>query len=157
MTSVLRSYYTWRAVEGQDQSWELLPMGLWTWAEIAVGIIVGCLPTLPRFFQHIGTKVHRNTHGPGTGGASSAVAVSPNANVLVSVKRSFAKYGAGRTVTDSWNDSYMPRTQHLDEYLVLDEFDAAPLQEHYPNASAGQPGQGIATAREDLEYAQGKN
>ena len=28
-------------------------------AELGIGIIVSCLPVLPRFFQHIGPKLHR--------------------------------------------------------------------------------------------------
>ena len=34
-------------------------MGLWTLAEVAAGVIVSCLPVLPRFFQDIVPKIHR--------------------------------------------------------------------------------------------------
>ena len=132
-------------------------MGLWTWAELSIGIIVGCLPTLPRFVQHIGTKINLKLFGSGTGCAASAVALPPRANVLTSVRIPFGKYGVGLSITDSWNDPDTPRTQHREEYLVLDEFDAMPLQEEALNTPTGWPGQDTATAREDLEYAQKKN
>ena len=132
-------------------------MALWTWAELAIGIIVGCLPTLPKFIQHIGTKYHLKFSGSGTGRAASAVALPPKANVLPSVRRLFGKYGVGQSITDSWNDPDMPRSQYREEYLVLDEFDATPLPAAALNRPTRWPGKAIATAREDLEYAQEKN
>ena len=75
-------------------------MALWTWAELSIGIIVGCLPTLPRFSQHIGTKIRLKLCGSGTGLAASAAALPPKANVLASIKRLFGKYGFRRSVTD---------------------------------------------------------
>ena len=155
-TSVLRTYYTWRVVASHDTSWELLPMELWTWAELSIGIIVGCLPALPKFFRHIGTKIHLKLRGSGTERAASVAAHPPKANFLASVKRPFGKYGVGRSVTDSWNDPYIPRSQHREEYVVLDEFDATPLQEEPLNAPTEWPGHGIATIRRDLENAQEK-
>ena len=156
VTSVLRTYYTWRVVESHDINWELLPMALSTWAELSIGIIVGCLPTLPKFIQHIGTKFNSKLSGSGTGRAASAVALPQKADVLVSVRRQFGKYGVGRSITDSLNDSGTPRAQHR-EYLVLDEFGTTPPQEDSLDMQTGWPGLDIATAREDLEYAQGKN
>ena len=32
-------------------------MGLWSAAEFSTGIIISCLPVIPRFFQHIGPKL----------------------------------------------------------------------------------------------------
>ena len=157
VTSVLRTYYTWRVVESHDINWELLPMGLWTWAEISIRIIVGCLPTLPRFIQHIRTKIDLKLSGSGPGRAASAVALPPKANVLASIRRHFGKYGVGRSITDSWNDPDMPRSQYREDYLILDNFDATPLQKEHLNTLTGRPGQHMATAREDLEYAQEKN
>ena len=111
VTSVLRTYYTWRVVESHDINWDLIPMGLWTWAEISIGIIVGCLPTFPKFFQHIGTMYHSKHSGSGTGRAANAVALSPMANALASVRRPFGKYGVGRSIiTDSWNDPEISRS-----------------------------------------------
>ena len=153
----MRTYYTWRVVESQDTNWDLLPMALWTWAELSIGIIVGCLPTLPRFIQHIGTKIRVNFSGSGTGRGAGAAALPLKANVLASIRRPFGKYGIGPSITDSWNDPDMPRAQFREEYLVLDGFDKPSLKEEPRNTPSGWPGQDSATAREDLEYAQEKN
>ena len=132
-------------------------MALSTWAELSIGIIVGCLPTFPKFFQHIGNKYHLKHSGSATGRAVNAVPLSPIANILASVRRPFGKYGVGRSTTDSWNDPDMVHFQHREEYLVLDGFAATPLQAESLNRPTGWPGQDIATAREDLEYAQEKH
>lgn len=152
VTSILRSYYTWRVVETRDTSWELLFMGLWTWAELSTGIIVGCLPALPRFFQHIGPKIYQSRTRSGR--ESSAAPDTPNGNVLAKVKRPFAKYGAGPSVFDSWNDPYSTNAQLHDEYLSLDGIDVS-LSQGF-SEPAGYSGQGIATARNDLEYGEPK-
>ena len=56
ITSIVRTYYTSRSETG-DVSYKLVIMGLWTWAEVTIGILVACLPIAPRFFQHFGPKV----------------------------------------------------------------------------------------------------
>ena len=152
VTSILRSYYTWRVVETHDTSWELLLMGLWTWAELSTGIIVGCLPALPRFFQHIGPKLYQSRNGSGR--ESSAATDTPNEIVLAKVKRPFAKYGAGPSVFHSWNDPYSTNAQLHDQYLSLDGNDISLSQAF--SGSAGCSGQGIATARNDLEYGESR-
>ena len=151
VTSILRSYYTWRTVESLDTSWELLPMGLWTWAELSIGIIVVCLPVFPKFFNHIGTKVHRGTSGSGPARESSAAAKSPKVDLLSRVKSPFA------SGSNSWNGQYGPRAQLHDEYVSFDGFDTLPPHVKAFDTPTGWPGQGIATVREDLENAQQRN
>lgn len=34
-------------------------MGFWTWAEVTIGIIVSCLPVMPRFFRHCAPKASK--------------------------------------------------------------------------------------------------
>ncbi|KAL8819728.1 MAG: hypothetical protein Q9223_001916 [Gallowayella weberi] len=46
------------AVFGTGFCYNITIMGIWTWAEITAGILVSCLPVMPRFFQHIGPKVY---------------------------------------------------------------------------------------------------
>ena len=155
VTSILRSYYTWQTVESHDTSWELIPMGLWTWAEVSTGIIVGCLPTMPKFFQHIGSKVHRSTSENKDGLKSSAATNAPRLNVIARAKRPFAKYGVGSTVFDGWNDSHTSPDQSHNEYVVLDDaFDGSLPGVTTPCAPMVWPDQNIATARDDLEYKQ---
>lgn len=154
MTSILRSYYTWQTVETLDTSWDLLPMGLWTWAELSIGIIVGCLPALPKFFQHVGPKIYRSLSGTGPGRGSSAAPNAPKLNVLAKVKRPFAKYEVGLSVSDSWNDASNSRAH--DEYFILGEVDASLPQATTLSTPILCPGQDIATARDDLEYGECK-
>lgn len=57
VTSIVRLYYAVRALETGDITYNIAMMGLWTHAEIAVGIICSCLPVLPIFFQTIWPKI----------------------------------------------------------------------------------------------------
>ena len=74
VTSILRTYYTWKVVKGSDVSYNIIVMGLWTLAEIATGIIVSCLPVLPRFFRHAGPKVLQAFSVPTKSSSSSGCA-----------------------------------------------------------------------------------
>ena len=152
IASILRTYYTWQTVEARDTSWELLPMGYWTWTELSIGIIVGCLPTMPKFFQHIGPKLRRRVLGTGPENGSSAEADTPKVNVLAKFQRPFAKYGVGMSVADSRNESYITCAQPRSEYLILDEFDPSPRQKSGASESTEYQGKAIATVREDLEF-----
>ena len=59
ITSILRTYYTWKVDSQPDVSYSIVGLGLWTLAEVATGVIVSCLPVLPKFFQDIGPKIYR--------------------------------------------------------------------------------------------------
>ena len=128
-------------------------MGYWTWAELAIGIIVGCLPTMPKFFQHLGHKVHRSTHRGAVSEreASPTATDTPKGNVFARAKGSFAKYGVAMSVSRVGTyDSYSPRAQ---QYLTLDEFDPPLLPERTVDAPPiGPPCQNLATPRGGLEY-----
>ncbi len=32
-------------------------MGFWSYAELATGVIISCLPVIPKFFQHVGPRI----------------------------------------------------------------------------------------------------
>lgn len=57
VTSIVRLYYAIRALETGDITYNIAMMGLWTHAEVAVGIICSCLPVLPIFFQTVWPKI----------------------------------------------------------------------------------------------------
>ena len=59
ITSVLRTYYTWKIVQSPDISYNMVPMGMWTYAELSTGIVISCLPVIPKFFQYIGPQLSR--------------------------------------------------------------------------------------------------
>ena len=152
VASILRTYHTWRALEHYDKSWNLGFLELWSWAELSIGIIVGCLPSLPKFFRHVGPKFHR-VCGTRSGHESSAVPHPPRPDTLHRVKRPFAKYGFGPSVSDPLDDPNIQGPHLHDKYFILDEFDASPPREMNLSATVGQPG-GTATARDALEYRQ---
>ena len=57
--SVIRTYYIWTVLNRLDVSNDLIGLSLLSYAEVAIGVIVSCAPTLPRFFQHVRPKVLR--------------------------------------------------------------------------------------------------
>ena len=44
-------------VTSPDITYLVVPMGLWSFAELATGVIISCLPVIPRFFQHVGPRI----------------------------------------------------------------------------------------------------
>ena len=58
ITSILRAYYAAKTTQSHDISYNLGKMSLWSYAEVAIGTMVCCLPTLPKFFRHFGPKLY---------------------------------------------------------------------------------------------------
>lgn len=58
ITSIMRTYYTWELALSPDVTHNLALMDLWTYAEIAIGIIISCTPIFPRFYQKFGPKIY---------------------------------------------------------------------------------------------------
>ena len=54
----MRTYYNWQLYQSSDLKWYIAKVGLWTWAEIGIGILISCLPVSLRFFQHVKVKVY---------------------------------------------------------------------------------------------------
>lgn len=54
----MRTYYTWELGLSQDVTYNLGLMGLWTYAEISIGIVISCTPIFPRFYQEFGPKIY---------------------------------------------------------------------------------------------------
>ncbi|KAL6715498.1 hypothetical protein ACLMJK_006459 [Lecanora helva] len=57
VASIIRTYYSWKIVQNEDWSYNMGIIGLWTYAEIAIGVSVSCLPGLPKFFRHYGPRM----------------------------------------------------------------------------------------------------
>lgn len=53
ITSILRLYYTIRLAQTGDVTYNLAFMGLWTYAELSMGVVCACLPATPRFFKEV--------------------------------------------------------------------------------------------------------
>ena len=46
-------------MDSLDASYDLMLMGLWTWAEITTGMLISCLPVMPKFMQNVRPKISR--------------------------------------------------------------------------------------------------
>ncbi|KAL8724487.1 MAG: hypothetical protein Q9166_007921 [cf. Caloplaca sp. 2 TL-2023] len=57
MTSIIRLYYAIRLGQTGDITWNIALMGFWTYAELSVGVVCGCLPLSPKFFHTVKQKV----------------------------------------------------------------------------------------------------
>lgn len=102
-------------------------------AESAIGIIVGCLTIVPKFFQHASVKLSKallfaSKSTIKKGQESKGISNAPRAKALTNIKRSFPKYKAGLDVTESWSDLHHSRVEYHREYLTLTEFDASSRQ-----------------------------
>lgn len=63
ITSVLRLILSIRLKNSGDVTYNIALMGFWTYAELATGIICGCLPTLPKFFNLLSQKMSATSMG----------------------------------------------------------------------------------------------
>ena len=57
----------------------MVQMGLWTYAELATGVIVSCLPVIPKFFQHVGPRISATIYSQGKFSGDYKRQLSPRA------------------------------------------------------------------------------
>ena len=57
----------------------MVQMGLWTYAELAAGVIISCLPVIPRFFQYVGPKISATIFSEATLSGDHTQQLSPRA------------------------------------------------------------------------------
>ena len=130
MTSIARVFYTWKFANDADVSYNAGVMSLWAEAEMVIGIVVSCMPVLPRFFQAIAPNLHAVSalgarartavdHRPASSGASDTTPISM-------YDRPFFRPHGVDSSSKSWNDVYDPQTELRREYISLKEFDSAP-------------------------------
>jgi hypothetical protein len=53
-----------RTLNNPDISFSLVPVSLWAVAEVSAGLVVGCLPLLPRFFGHRNVRTRLQASEP---------------------------------------------------------------------------------------------
>ncbi|KAK1148134.1 hypothetical protein N8T08_010773 [Aspergillus melleus] len=63
VSSVVRLAYTVHLYQTDNKSYYSYLAGVWTLPELASGIIVACLPVIPRFIQHL--PIHTSIHDTG--------------------------------------------------------------------------------------------
>lgn len=64
ITSVMRLAESIRSLNNQDISVSLVPISLWALAEVSAGLVVSCLPFLPRFFGHRNARTRVQASAP---------------------------------------------------------------------------------------------
>ena len=149
MTSIIRAYYTWVIAHDTDLSYRWVVLCFCAQIELAIGIIVGSLPVMPKFFQHASFKVSKalsfgSKFAIKSGQDSKGTTKVPKADAMASIKRAFVKYKAGSDVTGSWADLHHPRAEHHGEYLTLTEIELSSLQAT-DSLQSQAPGGGTAT------------
>ena len=131
-------------------------MGLWGWAELTIGIIVGCLPVMPKLFQHIGAKISSSfSFKYGISAAHGLIKTNepPNADAFTKVQRPFANH-VGSSVSESSTDMYIAFARLHGEYPTADEYDLQSLSAIAKDEPIRPPRVVIATRRDDLEYGE---
>ena len=139
-------------VKTPDVSYYMVPMGLWTIAEVSIGIIVSCLPVLPKFFQHVGPKVYKTfSFGSKSGTASEQ---KPKFRATISRLKThstwehpLARSGGKNDVSNTWIDSYSVDAQPNGEYITLDD---QPTDRRILDGTSTEM---LSTRRDDLEQA----
>ena len=143
VTSILRTSYAWQITQSRDSSYNVARMSLWTHAEIAIGIIVNCVPVLPRFFHHFSPKVRATFASKSKPGCSSssnlrqARSLPPppppfgiekpqdsTKSSSSSSERLFQRGGEGgeTCVSETWSEAFHPSTVSVkSEHVTLED------------------------------------
>ena len=128
MTSVVRTYYSYQVPKSSDRSYNLELEGLWAWAELTIGIIVGCLPVTPKFFQHVGPKVLNVIAFVSESDVQSDMSPTydskttdeiPKTYSSTKSQRPLARYNVGSNISKAPTDTYYPQTQLDSDHLHL--------------------------------------
>ena len=125
-------------------------VGIWAWAEMAVGIIVSCLPIMPKFFQHFSPRVRRLLSLPiGTADCGGATGESYPSHKH---QNPFSRRGGRTRIPDVVDESF--------DLALRDKTQGATVKEYSitsPVDTVFTPEGRTATKREDLEIGRGGN
>lgn len=138
----------------------MVPMGMWTYAELSIGIVISCLPVIPKFFQHIGPKVSSaltlRSKSRGNRFGNESASSSPSDKVraksklkLPSIKDAFTSVESN-TEKDNDNEIYSQHRLPKREYVQLHETMAIPKRDA-TRELIQMPAAKLATRRDDLE------
>ena len=158
MTSILRTYYIWETIKSPDYSYNLFSVGVWSNAEIAIGIIVSCLPVFPKFFRHIGPKIHATFTIESLSGTLYRHKMWYTGNNTDKTHSSFGngrpsfKRSGHKSIQRTWNGSNHSKAELKGQFIALDESEM--LQPKFSALGGFTPtlANGPATIRGDLEY-----
>ena len=152
--SIVRTYYGWQLAASPDTSYILAKYGLCSDVELSVGVLIGCFPIMPKFFQHIGPKItealtFRSKAATKDGDNLDPISILPETHALNKTKNSFAKYKAGSSVLESCTDPY---AQFQGEHYSWNESAASQSQAATSFAPVPVPCAEVVTKRHDLEH-----
>ena len=153
ISSILRTYYTWKITESPDISYNMVLMGLWTAAELATGFIISCLPVIPKFFQHMWPKVSRTLSVMSKPRKDSGIAsapVVPTEELQGSSKLKLPKIKNTLASVLSHTGKEDNQTRPEGEYALLAESTGVPRRDAVKELSQ-MPAARLATRRDDLE------
>ncbi|MCJ1449718.1 hypothetical protein MMC28_000046 [Mycoblastus sanguinarius] len=155
LTSILRTYYTWRVVESPDISYNIIIMGIWAYVEVTIGIIISCLPILPRFVQHFGPRIHgrffrKSKSWSSFGNRTGSSIIRERAETSAKIKKPTTRIG-DTLLSDHWDHPYHPSAEIEGEYITLDDYDKMPPRKGATSESTPKMAKGTATRREGLE------
>lgn len=150
--SVMRTYYSWRFVESLDKSYLSGPFGIWCAAELSVGIIVGCLPVMPKFYQHIAPKVMLSLQSESASNPDHDLrnrSKTFTTSTLTKSKSFFFKHSSGLSTSELNNN---PHSQLHGEYYTMNYFEEFQRQAKIVCGLTQVPEVEIATRRDDFKY-----
>ena len=168
VASILRTIYSWKVYKKEDSSRNLGILGMWAHAEIAIGIIVSCMPVLPKFFQHFAPIIRHSLSYVSKAGSK----VKPRSLFSGSTARekqsskgsdTFASRSTVRGDRDSWINHISLKTLTTGDYITLDDYDIPPqvppkahqVDKAVEPQKTGRQTLGVATLRDDLEMGHG--
>lgn len=170
VTSVLRTYYTWKTVQSPDKSYNIVPMGLWVCAELSAGICISCLPVTPKLLKHIGPKLSSaltTLKSRSTKASADSGSVSP-AKLKSSQRAEGEKLkhpGFNLTLTSLFSSGAKKEDDHelydqqsvpKREYALLHEESEISMRDDTPGELSQVPPVNLSTMRDDLERGFGR-
>ncbi|KAL9131152.1 MAG: hypothetical protein Q9217_000853 [Psora testacea] len=129
ITSILRTYYTFKIIQSPDVGHNVIVMGLWIWAEITCGIVIACLPTMPRFFRDTTSKIHgiySSSTRSGTRSKSqfrSLDSAKKNVRNISPSDQHLKKSSSHRRNSDAWSEAHEHPAFRTTQDLPMDEFE----------------------------------
>ena len=142
-----------------DTSHYIAVMGRWTWAELTTGTLVGCLPVMPKFFRHFGSKIYMtllaNNKITSEGGRGFNIKAPKDSRSLVTLGRPLNDDAGNKSFesnTASKSDGSIDHQAHyVNEHYVLDGVEASSCNTATMSDPLSTTGGGIVTHKEDLE------
>lgn len=129
-------------------------MGLWTWAELTTGILVSCLPVVPRFFQHVGPKLYTSFKSNSITGSLFFVNFRPTGikndnDFNDSSGRPLKMHSLENDIFDRWDQSVMQTS--VQGGKNFDSHEPGPSQSDIRVERSIMVREGPTTPREDVE------